>query len=88
MGYARDNNFELEKDEFPKGSRVEVRRKSGWIKGTVIKSFLDNERAIEVRADKRIHDNLEYENGHGCFVFVFCRKRSEILKQIRYLTGA
>lgn len=77
---------DLEKghEEFPIGARVEVRTAGNiWRKGTVVGTLNENGRAIEVKCDKKWHNNLDFYGGRGATVPVYMVTRRSILSNIR-----
>lgn len=77
---------DLEKghEEFTLGTRVEVRTAGDiWRKGTVVETLNENGRAIEVRCDKKWHNNLDFYGGCGATVPVYMVTRRSILSNIR-----
>lgn len=79
---------DLEKgwEEFPIGTRVEVRTKNDvWRKGTVVETQIENDRGIHVRCDEKWHNNLKFLEGHGACVMVYMNTRRGIWSNIRKL---
>ena len=81
-------------EPFTKGTRVEVRVQEDkyppyghWLKGTVEEEFLDSERAIVVKCDKRWHENMSNYLGHGATIMVMHNTRRGILSRIRKVEG-
>lgn len=75
-------------EEFPKGSRVEVRINAekpdtGWVGGTVVEVPEDNDRAIVVLCDQKWHENMEHYEGRGATVMVAFMTRGRILSILR-----
>lgn len=78
------DDFEKGWEDFPLGTRVEIRPADNiWRKGTVVGTPNENDRAIEVKCDKKWHDNLEFYAGCGASVAVFMNSRRGILSNIR-----
>lgn len=77
-------DFEAGWEDFPLGTRVEVRTKGNvWRKGTVVETPNENERAIVVECDERYHDDEKFYGGRGATVFAYMVLRRDILSCIR-----
>lgn len=80
---SRDD-FEKGWEDFPLGTRVEVRTANGiWRKGTVVETINENDRGISVECDEPWHNDLDFYGGRGATVMVFMNTRRGILSNIR-----
>ena len=78
------NDFERGWEDFPLGTRVEVRTTNDiWRKGTVVETIHENDRGISVECDEKWHDNLKFYGGRGTTVMVHMNTRRGILSNIR-----
>lgn len=78
------DDFEKGWEDFPLGTRVEVRTKENiWRKGTVVETMHQNDRAIVVECDEKYHDHLDFYDGRGATVMVYMNTRRGILSNIR-----
>ncbi len=78
------DDFEEGWEDFPLGTRVEVRTKGNiWRKGTVVESINENGRAIVVECDEKWHDNMEFYRGRGATIPVCLNTRRGILSNLR-----
>lgn len=83
------DDYEQGWQEFPCGTRVEVRCKDGvWRKGLVYETHEDNDRAIVVVCDTQWHDNMGFYNGCGATVMVQQNTRRGILSNLRRVEAA
>ena len=78
------DDFEKGWEDFPLGTRVEVRTANGiWRKGTVVETINENDRGISVECDEPWHNDLDFYGGRGATVMVFMNTRRGILSNIR-----
>ena len=78
------DDFEKGWEDFPLGTRVEVRTANDiWRKGTVVETIRENDRGISVECDEKHHDNLKFYGGRGATVMVYMNTRRGILSRIR-----
>lgn len=70
-------------EDFPLGTRVEVRTNNIWRKGTVVETVRENDRAIVIECDEKWHDNEKFYNGCGVTVMVYMNTRRGILSNLR-----
>ena len=78
------DDFEKGHEDFPLGTRVEVRTVNNvWRKGTIVETIRENDRGISVECDEKYHDNLEFYGGRGATVMVYMNTRRGILSNLR-----
>ncbi len=78
------DDFEAGWEDFPLGTRVEVRTTNDiWRKGTIVETIRENDRGISVECDEKYHDNLEFYGGRGATVMVYMNTRRGILSNLR-----
>lgn len=78
------DDFEQGWEDFPLGTRVEVRTANDiWRKGTIVETIRENDRGISIECDERWHDNEEFYGGHGATVMVYMNTRRGILANLR-----
>lgn len=76
-------DFEKGQDLFPRGQRIEVRTKKGWLPGSVVETVEDNDRAIAVTTDQPYSDNKDFYDGRGATVGVYMNSRRGIWGNLR-----
>jgi hypothetical protein len=78
------DDYEQGYQDFTLGMRVEVRySEEAWVKGTVVGTLDTNGRAIEVEADEKVYDNLDFNGGKGLTIAIVHNTRRGILSKIR-----
>jgi hypothetical protein len=86
-------NFEQGWEEFPRGTRVEVRimgylwrHGPYWLKGTVVDGYeKESERGINILCDEKWHNSLDFYGGRGASIPVYMNIRPNITANIRLL---
>ena len=78
------DDFEKGWEDFPLGTRVEVRTTNDiWRKGTIVETIRENDRGISVECDEKWHDNMGFYGGRGATVMVYMNSRRGILSNLR-----
>lgn len=78
------DDFEKGWEDFPLGTRVEVRTKNDvWQRGTIVETIRENDRGISVECDEKWHDNMGFYGGRGASVMVCMNTRRGILSNLR-----
>jgi len=83
-------DFEKGWEDFPRGTRVEVRTKGNiWRKGTVVDGYeAQSERGINILCDEKWHNSLNFYGGRGASIPVYLNTRPNITANIRLLNEA
>ena len=78
------DDFEKGWEDFPLGTRVEVRTTNDiWRKGTIVETIRENNREISVECDEKWHDDMGFYGGRGATVMVYMNSRRGILSNLR-----
>lgn len=78
------SDFECGYEEFTLGSRVEARCPDNvFRKGTVVETPAENDRALVVECDEKVHDEMTHREGRGLTIMVVHNTRRGILSNIR-----
>lgn len=78
------DDFEKGWEEFPLGTRVEVRTTNNvWRKGTIVETIRENDRGISVECDEKWHNNEKFYGGRGATVMIYMNSRRGILSNLR-----
>lgn len=78
------DDFEKGWEDFPLGTRVEVRTTNDiWRKGTIVETIRENDRGILVKCDDKWHNNMGFYGGRGATVMVYMNTRRGILSNLR-----